>query len=370
MLTDTAHPKYLDVAQSLLSTRPVLRSVWLSCVLSVASATAWAQSAPAPAPVVAAVVDRAQATTTAATQKVNSLNAQRGQLAQRLAQQVAAVDALKKQKASWRRDRELRQTLADSADTANQLSALNNQLATATRALAQDRKDLVAAIDREKPAAVGPRGAELDKLRAQVTATLGPPAKKIVMPDAEVDPLADPEELEQQAQAIAETEKQLANQVAGLDAQAAELAHVADLRKHNERAKDLMLAEDDQPHRNVQRSSGGDRGDSLTPSNGTGGGATSTGGAGQGGTGGDSSSGGNFNNGGSAGFETEATYVLGEVIDRTTIDGLTRAQRSGDPAKRAEAARSARDAVKLRLDQLAKKRAQIEARAKQLRAKH
>ena len=58
------------------------------------------------------------------------------------------------------------------------------------------------------------------------------------------------------------------------------------------------------------------------------------------------------------------------MIDRTTIDGLTRAQRSGDPAKRAEAARSARDAVALRLDQLKKKRAQIEARAKQLRTKH
>ncbi|HEY6036905.1 MAG TPA: hypothetical protein VIV58_21650 [Kofleriaceae bacterium] len=343
----------------------MLRSLVLMCVLAVVFPTlrpgvAWGQSVQQ--------TQAAQQKVRSDEQNVGRLAAQRTAVAQRYQDQLGAVDRLKKQKASWRRDRELRQTLADSADTANQLSALNNQLATATRALAQDRKDLVAAIDREKPAAVGPRGAELDKLRAQVTATLGPPAKKIVMPDAEVDPLADPEELEQQAQAIAETEKQLANQVAGLDAQAAELAHVADLRKHNERAKDLMLAEDDQPHRNVQRSSGGDRGDSLTPSNGTGGGATSTGGAGQGGTGGDS--GGNFNNGGSAGFETEATYVLGEVIDRTTIDGLTRAQRSGDPAKRAEAARSARDAVKLRLDQLAKKRAQIEARAKQLRAKH
>ena len=78
---------------------------------------------------------------------------------------------------------------------------------------------------------------------------------------------------------------------------------------------------------------------------------------------------GDLNNGGST-FETEATFVLGEVIDRSTIDGLTRAQRSGDPAKRAEAARLARDQVARRLDSLKKKRAQIEARAKQLRAKH
>ena len=65
-----------------------------------------------------------------------------------------------------------------------------------------------------------------------------------------------------------------------------------------------------------------------------------------------------------------ATFVLGEVIDHSTIDSLTRAQRSGDPAKRAEAARLARDAVAQRLDQLKKKRAQIEARARQLRSKH
>jgi hypothetical protein len=345
-----------------------LRGLYLTCVLAIAvpairPAIAWGQSVQQ--------TQAAQQKVRSDEQTVGRLATQRSAVAQRYQDQLAAVDGLKKQKPSWRRDRELRQTLADSADTANQLSALNTQLAGAARALVQARGELVAAIDREKPTATGPRAGELDKLRAQVTATIGPAPKKIVLPDAEVDPLADPEELDQQAQAIAETEKQLANQVAGLDAQAGELAHVADLRKHNERAKDLMLAEDDQPHRNVQHSSG-DRGaaDSATPTNGIGGGAgQSTGGAGQGGstsTGGDS--GGNFNNNGSSNsFETEATFVLGEVIDRTTIDGLTRAQRSGDPAKRAEAARSARDAVSQRLEQLKKKRAQIEARAKLLR---
>jgi hypothetical protein len=350
-----------------------LRGLYLTCVLAIAvpavrPAIAWAQSVQQ--------TQAAQQKVRSDEQNVGRLAAQRSTVAQRYQDQLAAVDGLKKQKPSWRRDRELRQTLADSADTANQLSALNTQLAAATRALVQARSELVAAIDHEKPTATGPRAGELDKLRAQVTATIGPAPKKIVLPDAEVDPLADPEELDQQAQAIAETEKQLANQVAGLDAQAAELAHVADLRKHNERAKDLMLAEDDQPHRNVQHSSG-DRGanDSLTPSAGTGAGGgagQTTGGTGNGagGTGG-GDTGGNFNNNNSSNnFETEATFVLGEVIDRTTIDGLTRAQRSGDPAKRAEAARSARDAVSQRLEQLKKKRAQIEARAKQLRTKH
>jgi len=361
----SARRNHLDVERGVLLPGSVLRSLYLTLVLTMAPAIAWGQSVQQ--------TQGAQQKVRSDEQNVGRLAAQRTTVAQRYQDQLAAVDRLKKQKASWRRDRELRQTLADSADTANQLSALNNQLATATRALVQDRNELVSAIDREKPAATGPRVAELDKLRAQVTATIGPAPKKIVLPDAEVDPLADPEELDQQAQAIAETEKQLANQVAGLDAQAAELAHVADLRKHNERAKDLMLAEDDQPHRNVQHSSGGDRGDSLNPSPTNGGntlGGAGGAGAGQGGSSGGTDTGGNFNNNSSTSFETEATFVLGEVIDRTTIDGLTRAQRSGDPAKRAEAARSARDAVKQRLDQLDKKRAQIEARAKQLRAKH
>jgi cell division protein FtsB len=57
------------------------------------------------------------------------------------------------------------------------------------------------------------------------------------------------------------------------------------------------------------------------------------------------------------------------VIDRSTIDGLVRASRSGDPKQRAEAAKQARDAVAKRLEQLKKKRAMIEARAKQLRGK-
>jgi len=68
-----------------------------------------------------------------------------------------------------------------------------------------------------------------------------------------------------------------------------------------------------------------------------------------------------------AGFESDASQVLGEVVDRSTIEGLLRASRSGDPAQRALAAKHARDAVAARLEQLKKQRAAIEARAKSLR---
>jgi len=330
----------------------VLRNLWLTCVLVLASASAWGQSAPE--------TTRAQSAVATDEQKLAAIAASRAKLAQRYQEQMATLDHLKKEKASWRRDRELRGSLADSADTANQLATLNQQLAAANDALVTARRALVAAIDRElKAGAAGARAPQLAQLRAQVDAKLGPAPKKIVLPDAEIDPSADPEDLDQQAQVIAETEKQLASQVAGLDEQAAELAHVADLRKHNERAKDLMLAEDDQPHRNAQHSTGGSReaGDNTLSQP-----APTSGGAG-GGSGGDSTFGGSS----TQSFEAEATFVLGEVIDRSTIEGLSRAQRSGDPAKRAEAAKQARDAVAARLDQLRKKRAQIEQRAKQLR---
>jgi hypothetical protein len=83
--------------------------------------------------------------------------------------------------------------------------------------------------------------------------------------------------------------------------------------------------------------------------------------------GGDRGNSNTINGSSTAGFETEATIVLGDVVDPATIDGLARASRSGDPAKRAEAALHARDAVRTRLELLQKKRAAIEARARQLR---
>ena len=64
------------------------------------------------------------------------------------------------------------------------------------------------------------------------------------------------------------------------------------------------------------------------------------------------------------GFESEATVALSGIVDASTIDTLNRAQRSGDPSQRALAAKKARDAVAGRLEQLRKKRAEIEALVK------
>jgi hypothetical protein len=338
------------------------------CVLTVASAAVWAQ--PAPGSSVRsqsserAATDQAQAALGNAMRRANQLGAQRGKLQQHYTEQLAAVDRLKNERASWRRDRELKASLADSADTASQLDVLNKQLASATGALAQARRTFAAAIDAELAAgATGARGDQLAKWRAELEATLGATHKKIVMPDdVKIDQL-DPEDLEQQAQIIADTEKQLATQVAGLDQQAEDLSRLAELRKSHDRANDMMIREDDQPHRDVQHSTNGTGTLTQAPATGPTGGAASPAQNGASGAGG----GNDFNGDHGSSFETEAPFVLGEVIDPSTLDTLARASRSGDPAKRAAAARATRDAVAARLEQLKKKRALIEQREKQLK---
>lgn len=339
-------------------------------------AVGWAQSAPAPA-----VVDKAQVQVTTADAKVAQLLGQRGQLTARYQQQLAAIDRLKKQKASWRRDRELNTAQADANDTAKRLTALDTQLQTARKTQVTARAAAVRAIDAElKAGATGARATQLADLRGRLAPPL-PAAKKIVIPDAEIDPLADPQELEQQAAAIAAVEKQLEAQRKGLDVQHKDLALVAELRGAHERAGELATRDDDNPQRGGSRNSSTAGGrnaetsgaDSASPQSG----GTGTGGGAGGGSGatpppntedaGGSFGGDKLTTGGS--FETNVAVALGEVIDRSTIDGLVRASKSGDPKQRAEAAKQARDAVAKRLEQLRKKRLEIEARAKQLRGR-
>lgn len=347
----------------------MLRRIWLVCLVLVASSTAWAQPARPAATASAASVEQLQVRVRSAEQKVAQLTAQRTQLRRRYDEQLSAIDRLKKQKASWRRDRELNRAQADANDTAKRLTALDRSVRVAQQQLGSARRVAVAAIDRELAAGVtSARAVQLGKLRAM----LAPPApapKKIVIPNGEIDPLADPEELERQAAAIAAVEKQLEAQRIGLDQQHKDLELVAELRSAHERAGELSTRDDDQPHRSAPRSSG--RGDEAAtagaPSDDTAGGAGSgAGGGGDQGTGGGDSFGGDKPSGLTS-FESSAAIALGEAIDKTAIEGMLRASRSGDPKQRAEAAKRARDAVAKRLAELRRQRALIEARARQLR---
>lgn len=363
----TSDVGHLPVARGLLPYRAVLRVLRVLVLAAVVSTTAWADSAQTAQSSVE--TNRAAAAEVASEQAVSRLTQTRAQLSARYQDQLATIDKLKKQKASWRRDRELNTAQADAKDTGDKLAVLDKQLATAQGQLGASRTAAIKAIDAEAPTATGPRAQQLAKLRAQLA-----PArvvKKIVIPDATIDPLADPDELDHQAAAIKDSEAALARQVKDLEAQADELEQVAEIRKQHERAGEIALREDDQPHRNAQASQDKTLGD-HTPTAGTpapGGGAGQTNGAGTGGTTGGTAGGDAFSGGDrGAGYEAEASQVLGEVIDRSTIEGMMRASRSGDPAQRAQAAKQARDAVAARLEQLKKQRAAIEARAKALKA--
>lgn len=352
----------LDVAQGVL--HPVAMYRWLLVLVLAVGSTAGIARAQAPAAM--QVTARAQADTAALERKVNQLAQQRGALAKTYAEQLEAIDRLKKQRASWRRDRELRDNLAAANDTAVKLGAATAELGKASSALAAARRSLLAAIDVELAAKPVPaRVAELERVKNQLSPQV-PQQKvhRIVLPDLEVDPTADPEELEAQAAALRDSEAELNRQVVGLEKQARDLDEIAKLRKAHDRASDLAKRDDDQPQRTAQ--SGGSRGgvlgggadDKSSPAPEAGGVGGAGGGASNGGSQGPSGL------SGGSGFESEATVVLSGVVDATTIDTLTRAQRSGDPAQRAAAAKKARDAVAGRLEQLKKKRAEIEALVK------
>ena len=353
-MTYLAVNKHLGVARGVL--HPVAMSRWfVVLVLAVASATgsAMAQSAP--------VTAKAAADASELERKVSQLAAQRGALAKTYADQLEVIDRLKKQRASWRRDRELRESLAAANETATKLGAATNELAKANTSLAASRRTLIAAIDAEiatKPAA--PRAGALARMKSQLSPQVADKKlHRIVLPDLEVDPLADPEELEQQAAALRDSEAELSRQVVGLEEQATELDEVAKLRKAHDRASDLAKRDDDQPQRTAQ--SGGSRG----TFDGQGSPAPEVSGGGA--AGGDRGS--STGPSGLSGFEADASVVLSGVVDSATIDTLTRAQRSGDPALRAAAAKKTRDAVAGRLEQLRKKRAEIEALVKSRKPK-
>ena len=345
--------------------RAVLR-VCLVWLLAMAPVVAWAEPQ---------ATEVAVAAAGAAGKQLAQLTAQQAQLAKQYQDQLAAVDRLKKEKASWRHDRELRDHLAESNDTAGQLSQVTGRIAAAQDKLAKARAAAVSAIDAELAAGgvASDRARELARLRVQ----LAPPAapKKLVIPDAEIDPLADPDELDHQAAAVRAVESELARQVAGLDHQAAELAEVAALRKEHERTNEMALRDDDQPRRvtsTAARATGGAGGADNTPISGTqspvpGTAGTQTPVPGPAGTGAGPDHSTDHFGASTQPYEADATVVLGDVIDHASIEGMLRASRSGDPAQRAEAAKRVRDAVKARLERLAKQREKIEQRSKALR---
>lgn len=323
-----------------------MRQWLLILALSVASSTASAESRqPVASSSSAPTTVKAESATKLAERQVAQLTELRATLARRYQEELGAIDRLKNQRASWRRDRELRDSLSDSLETANQLSAAARDLERAKSNLERARRSYLAAIDAELSLTLPPeRARQLAQAKAQLVPQVKDAPRRIVIPDFDVDPLADPEELEQRAAELRASEDALGRQLAGLNAQAAEFDHLMMLRKQHERAGDLLNRDDDEPHRSTAKPSGEpDEGGGKNPNGGPGTGPN---------------------------FENFVPIVLADVIDATTINSFAAAQRSGDPAQRAEAAHKTHDAVARRLEQIRKRRLEIEERARLLRMEH
>jgi hypothetical protein len=330
--------------------------LWLVVVvLALGAGAAVAQPGKGPtAGQLAAATDAAQAALAAHARERATLIAKKATVDTRYQSEKAAIDRLKQQRKSWRRERQLQDAQAKALDTAKELTGLTSKIAALDASIAADKRAVVKAIDAELPGLpAGARKQQLVSGRAAVAPRAPAKAHKIVVPDAEIDPLADPEELDQQAAAIRASERELATQIEALDAQTARLLKAADLRKAHDRAGDLASRDDDQPRRGA---AGNGRSTTLgqndDPADGLSGSP-------------DDNEAPPTAEGGFQGDET--AVVLSDVIDPATGDLLRRAGRASDPAAKADAAKRARDEVAARLKALEKQRAAVEARARQLR---
>jgi hypothetical protein len=287
--------------------------------------------------------------------------------------QLRELDRLKRSRASWNRDRQIRSRKAESESTAARLSRADSELRTIDELLRGQRRALLAAIDREAATRPSPtRQAALDRMRAQVTAALKPRVRKILVPDDTLDEMADPEELTEQIALIQQAEAELRREREVLRQREDRYVRMARLRQLRERATQMSELEEEVGRR-TGRAGGrtsvtgqGDRDESAAdpdPSSDYSGGS-GDGGAAPPGEGEAGGPGGGFNEDG--GFE-QSSVLLTDVVDSGTIDALRRAGRSSSPGRRADAAARARKQVEARLQRLERSRAVIQRHLGKLR---
>lgn len=288
--------------------------------------------------------------------------------------QLREIDALKRGRAGWGRDRQIASKKASSQATAERLSKTDAELRGLDRNLVAWRKWLLGKVSLELAGSPSPaRRASLEKMRRELAALTRPPARKIILPDDSLDELADPDELAEQIALIEQAERELQRERNTLEAREKTYARVARLRTQHERAGQLSELDDNDVRRSTGRpeaSRTGSNDDSgqepaaeadedgagAPADPGSGGGAGDGGGTDTGDLGGAS---------GGSDFEQSA-IILADVVDSSTVDALKRA--AGSSAKaRAAAAAQARKQVDSRLQRLARSRALIQQHLAKLR---
>lgn len=282
--------------------------------------------------------------------------------------QLAEVDRLKRARASWRRDRELREQKARSQKTAVALQKLETKLRSQHAVVVKQRKHLATAIGRELQA--GPdsaRRAFLSAALKRARASLRKSPRKIQIPDLELDEFADPEELLEQISLIERAEAELARQEKFLSRRADHYSHMDALRSKHVRAGELGAFDDDNVRRTTGRvgsdgrkSASGDQDDGAGALNDSASSPSPSEDPGDIG-GNDSGFGGD-----DSGFAA-ASIVLADVVDPGTQSALRRAGRSTSPRAKAKVARQAHEQVKARLERLRASKGRIKGHLKRLR---
>jgi hypothetical protein len=280
--------------------------------------------------------------------------------------QLAEVDKLKRSRASWRRDRQLRDQKARSQKTARALIAVNGKLRTALVSVSKARKALALAIDQElnhSPTAA--RQSYLRTMLGKVKVGLRKAPKKIFMPELELDEYADPEELEEQIALINRAEAKLQAEQDSLKRRASHFDRMQALRDKRSRSDALGVFESDNVRRSTSRvGDSNERSPQSDNNSGSGAGlsegadAESPSPAPPGGGGDDFSEPDSF---------ATASVVLADVVDSGTQDALRRAHRSKSPKTKALAAKRAQEQVSDRIQRLRASRARIKRHLQRLK---
>ena len=314
----------------------------------------------------AAATAQARSQLASASRERDKARANKAALARQYQTQLAEIDKLKKQRRSWRRDRLIRDRMGSSHATAEKLAAWDRALRQREEKVRSARRAVVAAIDRELAANPdATRRASLARWRADARRGLRRNARKIVLPDDRIDPLADPEELDYQAELLRQSEAQLARELAKLDAQAQRYSRMASLQKTRRRAVELGRFDDDRPRRSAGAPTGGRE---STPDAADGAADPSPAplpNAPPGETPPTNDDG--LTDGGIGSDDPMFDVVLADVVDASTVDALRAAGHSSNPAVKAKAAERAHEQVKQRLERLRKQRKAMQKRAGSLR---
>lgn len=298
------------------------------------------------------------------------IEAQMGQLRNVYNEQLAEVDRLKRSRASWRRDRQLREQKARSQKTAVALQDLERSLRNQRTIVSRDRKGLARAIDQELSAgAPSARQSSLRTMLRGLRANLRKAPKKISMPDLELDEFADPEELLEQIALIERAESKLIAEESSLQRRADHYDHMDILRSKRLRADDIGVFDDEGVRRLTGRVGSGSDGrttgvesnddadHSGQPAPADPGGSTDLDASKESGTA-PGSLGGDF---------ATSSIVLADVVDASTQDALRRAQRSNSPRIKAEVAKQAKKQVRDRLSRLRAGKARIQRHLQRLK---